>query len=142
MLNCAGNAIVLWRCSALRKALCPIRNDMKISSRENAEHYEWGNGCDGWHLVKTESLSVIQERVPPGGSEARHFHQFAEQFFYVVSGIATIEVNKEIFHLEKSHGLHIPPNTPHQLFNEQACDLVFIVTSTPPSHGDRFEART
>ncbi len=21
-------------------------------SRENAEHYRWGDDCDGWHLVK------------------------------------------------------------------------------------------
>lgn len=112
---------------------------MKISSFENAEHYVWGNGCDGWHLVKTESLSVIQERVPSGCEEIRHLHQFAEQFFYVISGVATIEANKEIFHLEKNQGLHIPANTPHKLQNEQECDLIFVVTSTPPSHGDRVE---
>lgn len=114
---------------------------MKISSLENAEHYVWGNGCEGWHLVKSESLSVIQERVPSGCKEIRHLHKFSEQFFYVISGVASIEADKEIFHLEKNHGLHIPANTPHQLWNEQECDLIFIVTSTPPSHGDRIEVR-
>jgi hypothetical protein len=39
-----------------------------------AEHYVWGDVCDGWHLVKSPSLSVIQERVPPGGAEVKHYH--------------------------------------------------------------------
>ncbi|PKF76460.1 cupin domain-containing protein, partial [Vibrio sp. vnigr-6D03] len=36
---------------------------MTVISRENAEHYVWGERCDGWHLVKSTSLSVIQEKV-------------------------------------------------------------------------------
>src|SRR5262245_22765573 len=31
-------------------------------SIQNAEHYVWGNGCDGWHFVNRPSLSVIRER--------------------------------------------------------------------------------
>ncbi len=112
---------------------------MKISSVANAEHYIWGENCDGWHLVSSESLSVIQERMPPGRSEKMHFHKFAEQFFYILTGIATIEVNGKIFTLKQNQGFHIPPNTKHQLRNEQNVDLIFTVTSTPPSHGDRFE---
>ncbi len=46
----------------------------------NAEHYTWGANCDGWHLVRTPELSVIQERVPPGGRETRHLHTRARQF--------------------------------------------------------------
>jgi hypothetical protein len=37
-----------------------------IKSTENAENYKWGNNCDGWHLLKSDSLSVIQERMPAG----------------------------------------------------------------------------
>ena len=51
-------------------------------SINNASHYKWGNKCDGWHLVKSENLSVIQERVPNGSGEVCHYHQKAEQFFY------------------------------------------------------------
>lgn len=114
---------------------------MKIFSIENAEHYVWGNGCDGWHLVKTKTLSVIQERVPPGCSEVCHLHQYSEQFFYVISGVATIEADNKVFNVLQNQGLHIPPNTMHKLYNEQEHDLVFTVTSTPPSHGDRIEQR-
>lgn len=108
-------------------------------SIESAEHYHWGNGCDGWHLVKSASLSVIQECVPPGCEEVRHFHKKAEQFFFVLSGIATIEVDGVIHTLKQHQGLHVAAQMPHQLKNKSDDALVFTVTSTPPSHGDRVE---
>lgn len=106
-------------------------------SKENAQHYSWGEGCEGWHLIKTPELSVIQERVPPGCSEQRHSHRHAQQFFFVLSGRATLEVDGLIHALGAHQGLYVPAGLPHQLMNKSAVDLVFTVTSTPPSHGDR-----
>lgn len=82
-------------------------------------------------------LSVIQERVPSGCREVRHYHQQAEQFFFVLSGIASIEVDGNEYKLEAEQGIHVPAGKPHQLQNEQSHDLEFLVTSVPPSHGDR-----
>ena len=45
-----------------------------VVSIENAEHYVWGEVCDGWHLLKRDDMSVIQERVPAGGAEVMHYH--------------------------------------------------------------------
>jgi hypothetical protein len=47
-------------------------------SRENAPHYVWGDNCGGWHLLQESNLSVIEERMPPGSSEVRHFHTNAQ----------------------------------------------------------------
>lgn len=102
-----------------------------------AEHYTWGAGCDGWHLVNQPGLSVIQERMPPGASEVRHYHQHARQFFYVLSGAATLEVNGTQERLMAGQGQEIAPTTPHQIFNESAEAVEFLVISQPPSHGDR-----
>lgn len=112
---------------------------METVSIENAEHYVWGEECDGWHLVKSPALSVIQERVPGGRSEVRHFHRKSEQFFYVLSGLATLEVDGKRYQLGPNQGFHVPAGIVHQLINEADEDLAFIVTSTPPSHGDRVE---
>lgn len=110
---------------------------MSVISFKTAEHYIWGDKCDGWHLAKSPGLSVIQERVPYGCSEVRHFHERSEQFFYVLSGTATIEVDGEISQLTAGTGIHVPAGIPHQLSNQQTEDLTFLVVSTPPSHGDR-----
>ncbi len=109
-------------------------------SSENAEHYAWGDGCAGWHLVKSRELSVIQERMPPGTFEARHFHASSRQFFYVLSGSAVIEVGGHREILNAREGIEIPPGIAHQIFNESGADVEFLVVSQPPSHGDRIIA--
>ena len=110
---------------------------MEIVSRENAEHYTWGEVCDGWHLLKTSGLSVIQERVPPGGAETWHYHQYAQQFFFVLSGEATLEIEQRRLVLGAQQGIPVPPKVPHRLLNASQQELVFLVISSPLSHGDR-----
>jgi mannose-6-phosphate isomerase-like protein (cupin superfamily) len=106
-------------------------------SPATAEHYHWGQGCDGWYLVRTPALSVIQERMPPGTAEEYHYHERAQQFFFVLSGTATFEVAGEYLRLEAGQGLHLPAGTPHRILNQTAADLHFTVTSQPMAHGDR-----
>ncbi|MGM7722171.1 cupin domain-containing protein [Metabacillus sp. Hm71] len=81
---------------------------MKIS-KQNAEHCIWGDACDGWHLVKNKELSIIHERMAVNTSEVRHFHKQARQFFYVLSGTATLEVNGERIILNSQEGVEIAP---------------------------------
>jgi quercetin dioxygenase-like cupin family protein len=59
---------------------------MKPISIGTAQHYTWGGKCDGWHLVRSADLSVIQERMPPGTVKVGHRHERARQFFYVLEG--------------------------------------------------------
>jgi len=110
---------------------------MEAVSVKNVEHYVWGDGCDGWHLLKSSGVSVIQEKVPPGKSEVRHRHVKSEQFFYILSGEATIDAGESRTILRAGEGLHIPPREPHQFKNESGRDVEFLVVSAPPSHGDR-----
>ncbi|GAB3946354.1 cupin domain-containing protein [Spirosoma harenae] len=110
---------------------------IQVISLENAEHYSWGSSCDGWYLVKSDSLSVIQERMPPGTSEVKHYHQKARQFFYILAGEATMEIGNETIRLKANQGVEIPPFVAHQMRNDSTNDLLFTVTSVPKSHGDR-----
>tara|TARA_B100000700_G_C14951784_1_gene812029 strand:+ start:66 stop:428 length:363 start_codon:yes stop_codon:yes gene_type:complete len=110
--------------------------------KQTAEHYKWGNNCDGWHLVKSNALSVIQEHVPAGEAEVKHYHEHAEQFFFVLSGCATIELDGQIHKVTAQQGLHVSAGRVHQLSNQGTEPLHFIVTSTPPSHGDRIDVKS
>lgn len=109
---------------------------MKIS-KQNAEHYIWGDHCDGWHLVKNNRLSVIHERMPVNTSEVRHYHNQARQFFFVISGTAVLEIDGERITLNAQEGIEVPPLVPHQMRNESDCDVEFLVISQPNSKGDR-----
>ena len=106
-------------------------------SKETAEHYMWGERCDGWHLLKSRELSVIEERMPPGIAEVRHFHRRAQQFFYVLAGTAVMEVGGRVVTLAAGQGIWIPVGTPHQMRNESDQETRFLVISQPQSHGDR-----
>jgi mannose-6-phosphate isomerase-like protein (cupin superfamily) len=106
-------------------------------SKSNAEHYIWGNRCDGWHLVKNLQLSVIQECMPAGAAEVRHFHNRAQQFFYVLTGEAVMEIDGRPILLATGEGMLIPAGTPHQMRNDSDGEVHFLVISHPPSHGDR-----
>jgi mannose-6-phosphate isomerase-like protein (cupin superfamily) len=112
------------------------------TSTATATHYTWGNACDGWHLVKAAAFSVIEERMPPGASEVRHWHARARQFFYVLGGTLTIEVEGVTHVLDAGHGLELPSGTAHQARNEAAIDARFLVISSPPHQGDRREAES
>ena len=109
-------------------------------STATANHYEWGQGCDGWHLVRTAGLSIIEERMPARTSEVRHWHARARQFFYVIAGTLTMEVEGERHELGPRTGIELAPGLAHQAVNETDADVEFIVVSLPPSHGDRHEA--
>ena len=104
---------------------------------DTAEHYRWGGTSDGWHLLRRDDLSVIRERVPPGGCEVRHRHAHARQFFYVLDGIAVLEIDGVRHTLDAGQGIHIPPGAAHQFRNESEADVHFLVVSAPKAHGDR-----
>jgi len=112
----------------------------KPISTRSASSYRWGDGCDGWHLMRAAGLSIIEERMPPGTREVRHWHARAAQFFYVLAGTLTLEVEGVTHHLVARTGIELPQGTAHQAINETEGDVEFLVVSTPPSHGDRIEA--
>jgi len=113
-------------------------DQMKVS-KLTAEHYFWGDHCDGWHLVKNENLSIIHERMPPSTKEIRHYHNHSRQFFFILSGAGTIDINGQVFELSSQEGIEVPPLTPHQVFNKSEESIEFLVISQPATAGDRIE---
>lgn len=106
-----------------------------VIDRDSAGHYRWGGDCDGWHLLKGPGLSVIEERVPPGRGESRHYHRHAQQFFNVLSGAAELEVDGATHRLGPGQGLAVAAGLPHSLRNAGEADVRFLVASSPPSQG-------
>lgn len=113
---------------------------MNIVNTENSEHYKWGENSDGWHLLKSDGLSVIEENMPPNEKEERHYHNVSQQFFYILSGVAELEMSGSVFQLHAGNGIHVPAKEPHQLMNNGTENLHFLVISQPISHEDRVNA--
>lgn len=112
----------------------------QMISKHNAPHYKWGENCDGWRLVDKANKSIIHEHMPAGTCEARHFHNKAEQFFFVLSGIMTIELDGAKYQLSAHEGIEVPALLLHQVFNHSNSSLEFLVISQPNTRGDRIAA--
>src|SRR6266480_5874652 len=98
-------------------------------SRSSAPHYSWANACDGWRLIDTPGLSVVEERVPPGSEEVRHYHNEARQFFYVLSGSAVLEMEGQEHGVPAGSGIEVAPGVQHKFLNRSEQDVVFLVIS-------------
>lgn len=110
-----------------------------IVSRSTVAHGIWGEGCDAWELLASPGLSVKHERMPPGAREVRHHHAQAEQFFFVLSGALTMEVEGKTHRVAAQHGIPVAPGLRHQAINDGEEAVEFLVISVPPSAGDRIE---
>jgi mannose-6-phosphate isomerase-like protein (cupin superfamily) len=108
-----------------------------IRNITSAEHYVWGDCCDGWRLVNRADLSVIQERIPPGGGEVKHYHERARQLFFVLDGELEIEIGDDALRLNPGDSLEVPPGKAHRVRNAGATDASFLVISAPTTQGDR-----
>ncbi|MEE9430322.1 MAG: cupin domain-containing protein [Melioribacteraceae bacterium] len=106
-------------------------------TKENSTEYSWGKKCKGWHLAQTESLGVIQEIMPPKTEEVKHKHNLAQQFFFILKGEATFEIEGKEFIIHPSEGIHIKKGKTHKIINNSKIDLEFLVISEPHSHGDK-----
>ena len=108
-----------------------------VISIENAEHYIWGDVCDGWRLLQHDDMSVIQERVPAGAAEVMHYHNLARQFFYILEGEGIMTFEEQEVTLKKGQGIEIAPQVKHQFRNQSNASVHFLVISVPSTKGDR-----
>jgi mannose-6-phosphate isomerase-like protein (cupin superfamily) len=103
----------------------------------SARHYFWGENCEAWIFVETETLSVKQESMPPDSRENLHFHNEARQFFYVLQGRATFYLESEKIEVNQHQGLEITPKFKHYIANETSERLDFLLISQPNTKNDR-----
>lgn len=114
-----------------------VKGELTPVDLTSAEHYRWGAGSEGWRLLSLPALSVIQERVPPGMGETLHFHTQAHQFFYVLSGTATLECGEKRIEFTAGQGVHVPNGVAHRFANDTDRDVEFLVISTALTTHDR-----
>jgi len=111
---------------------------MKVVNAQNADHYTWGAGCDGWRLLNKSDLAVTQERIPPGLGEVKHYHARSRQVFYVLHGRLQIETGDDVAQLSDGDSFEVPPGQPHNVRNPFDEDVHFLVVSSPSTANDRF----
>jgi hypothetical protein len=44
----------MWRMVSILLGVSQMANGQSVISRANAEHYTWGQGCDGWYQRRSD----------------------------------------------------------------------------------------
>ncbi|WP_322746034.1 cupin domain-containing protein [Nostoc sp. LEGE 06077] len=66
----------------------------------------------------------------------KRYNERSQQFFVILSGTATLEINCDRQILSQHEGVEISPGIAHQIFNQSDQGLEFLVISQSPSHRD------
>jgi len=83
-------------------------------------------------LGETTKHSVAEIVIPPGKSSLCHYHNVAEETFYVLRGEGRLRVDDEELDLSPGQACLIEPSEIHQVFNVGDDELVFLAVSSPP----------
>lgn len=108
-----------------------------IVNQQNIQKNNWADGCYSWHYLNQNPLSIKREEMAPNTSEKLHYHNIAQQFFYMLEGAASLEINQQAMTLHKGEGIHIPSKTAHKISNNTESKIEFLVISNPPIQNDR-----
>ena len=75
--------------------------------------------------------------MPAHSSEETHYHQKAQQFFFILQGEAVFEIEGQVQRVHAQQGIHILPGQKHQVKNQGDSVLEFILSSQPSTANDR-----
>ncbi|WP_161965005.1 GNAT family N-acetyltransferase [Ornithinimicrobium cerasi] len=111
-------------------------------SRDTARRSTWDERCTAWHLLDRPDLGVDEQCLPPGSSSRAHTHDRSRQFFFVLSGEATVVLGRQTMTVPAGTGIEVPPRVSHELRNEGDTDLEMLVVSAPKVAGKPYAHRT
>jgi mannose-6-phosphate isomerase-like protein (cupin superfamily) len=87
--------------------------------------------------VRNQSLA--EATVAVGSSTERHYHKNSEEFYFVLEGEGTMEINGEIRSVKPGDAILIPPGSWHQI--TAISSLRFLCCCAPAySHEDTYFA--
>jgi mannose-6-phosphate isomerase-like protein (cupin superfamily) len=81
--------------------------------------------------------SLAEARVPAGSSTRRHRHKLTEEFYFIIEGSGTIEIDGETRPVGPGDAILIPAGAMHTIV--ASTDLRFLCCCAPPySHEDTY----
>jgi len=84
-----------------------------------------------------QNQSLAEARVPAGGATQRHYHKLAEEFYFILEGRGTIEIDGESRAVATGDAILIPPGAWHTIAATEP--LRFLCCCAPPyAHEDTY----
>ncbi len=107
-----------------------IKNAAGVSPL-NSEHGETVYELIGAAAGGTRSYSLAQIVIPPGKTSLKHYHPTAEESYYILSGLARMDMDGTSTTLHPGDSIAILPNRIHQIANAGPDDLVLLAICVP-----------
>lgn len=83
--------------------------------------------------------SLAEATVPGGTATERHYHKLSEEFYFVLNGSGTMEIDGETSAVKTGDAILIPPGAWHQITANSDSSLEFLCCCAPPySHEDTY----
>ncbi len=108
----------------VRFLVSDLKEQGRIEIDEHRKMYRpWGN-----YLLVEEGFKwkVKRIEVKPFSSLSLQMHKHRAEHWVVVEGIATVQLDKNIFKLKKNESCYVPLGTKHRLSNNQKINLTLI----------------
>ena len=84
-----------------------------------------------------EKQSLAEATIPAGGETERHWHKDSEEFYFILSGTGSMEIDGETRDVGEGDGILIPAGAWHQI--KATSDLRFLCCCAPPyRHEDTY----
>ncbi len=87
--------------------------------------------------VKNQSLA--EASLPSGRATDRHYHKLSEEFYFILEGQGSMEIDGETRPVAPGDAILIPQNAWHQITAGDGTTLRFLCCCAPPySHEDTY----
>ncbi len=84
-----------------------------------------------------QNQSLAEATVPAGTATERHYHKLSEEFYFILEGQGTMEIDGEEGLVKPGDAILIPPGAWHQITASET--LRFLCCCAPPyAHEDTF----
>ena len=86
-----------------------------------------------------QNQSLAEARVPAGGTTQRHYHKLSEEFYFILEGRGSMEIDGESREVGPGDAILIPPGAWHTIAARE--QLRFLCCCSPPyAHEDTYFA--
>ena len=86
-----------------------------------------------------EKQSLAEATLPQGRATQRHYHKESEEFYFILEGSGTMEINGETKTVSVGDAILIPRHAWHQITATSEDTLRFLCCCAPPySHEDTY----
>ena len=83
--------------------------------------------------------SLAEAAVPAGGATQRHYHRLSEEFYFLLEGRGTMEIDGETRKVGPGDAILIPAGAWHQITADTGETLRFLCCCAPPyAHEDTY----